>query len=257
MGPLSTRSLNAFSLSVSLLFGLRGQSIRRFFVDNMSNDSVGIICNAHLVHADLSPVGALDDKCLQLAKQAALSFDFPKTGIPGRMPPDLRVTKYPDFMEKEEGKETYRSSQILGCLFRVVKRKVTERVEKEGPLVEAPVDRDSCRLWWPSEQQAAAAFDPDLVVEGYEAHLEEAWALKRKWDTENLNFMHYVRTTEGVWLFSLAFFSPCFSPFLKKKITCVCVDMGMAVEYLTWGREGKGRVEDTKGVEPKLEEEES
>ena len=159
----------------------------------MSNDSVGIICNAHLVHAYLSPRGALDEKCLELAKQAALSFDFPKTGVPGRMPPHLRVTKYPDFMEKEEGKETYRSSQILGSLFRVVKRKVTERVEKEGPLIEAPTDRESSRFWWPSEEQARDAFDPDLVVEGYEKYVEEAWEMKRKWDVENLNLMHYVR----------------------------------------------------------------
>ncbi|GJP43349.1 hypothetical protein CLOM_g2823 [Closterium sp. NIES-68] len=45
--------------------------VHLFFVDHMLNDSVGIICNAHVVHADRSPMGAFDPACITLAREAA------------------------------------------------------------------------------------------------------------------------------------------------------------------------------------------
>ncbi|CAN4076371.1 unnamed protein product [Withania somnifera] len=54
--------------------------IIQFFSKNMVQESLGEICNAHVVHADLCELGALDEKCLKLAELAALAVDFPKTG---------------------------------------------------------------------------------------------------------------------------------------------------------------------------------
>lgn len=46
------------------------QDIIDFFARNMVNKSLGGICNAHVVCADLSQVGALDEKCISLAELA-------------------------------------------------------------------------------------------------------------------------------------------------------------------------------------------
>nr|GEX17474.1 transcription elongation factor TFIIS-like [Tanacetum cinerariifolium] len=40
---------------------------------NKVNDSLGTICNAHVVHADMSDCGALDEKCIKLAELAAIA----------------------------------------------------------------------------------------------------------------------------------------------------------------------------------------
>lgn len=56
-----------------------------------------------MVHADLSPAGAWDEGCLRLAELAAVAVDFPKTGIPAIMPPELKPAKYPSYMEKKNG----------------------------------------------------------------------------------------------------------------------------------------------------------
>ncbi|CAI5486876.1 unnamed protein product [Closterium sp. Naga37s-1] len=118
------------------------QDVHRFFVDHMLNDSVGIICNAHVVHTDRSPLGAFDPACLTLARQAALAFDFPKTGVPGVMPRDLRVYEYPDFMEKDERQDTYESSKVLGQLYRRVKRLVLGHEADDTPRVIPAVEEE-------------------------------------------------------------------------------------------------------------------
>ncbi|PKA57860.1 putative RNA-dependent RNA polymerase SHL2 [Apostasia shenzhenica] len=91
-----------------------------FFVRNMVSESLGVICNAHVVHADLSEHGAMDEKCIQLAKMAATAVDFPKTGIQVTMPASLKPKLYPDFMEKHEHK-SYKSEKILGKLYRSIR----------------------------------------------------------------------------------------------------------------------------------------
>ncbi|KAK4389694.1 RNA-dependent RNA polymerase 6 [Sesamum angolense] len=79
----------------------------------MVNESLGTICNAHVVHADLSEYGALDEKCIKLAELAATAVDFPKTGKIVHMPAELKPKMYPDFMGKEEF-QSYNSNKILG-----------------------------------------------------------------------------------------------------------------------------------------------
>ena len=41
------------------------------------------------------------------------AVDYAKTGVTPTVPPDLRVSKYPDFMEKDD-KPEYESTSILG-----------------------------------------------------------------------------------------------------------------------------------------------
>ena len=64
----------------------------------MVNENLGSICNAHVVHADLSEYGALDEKCIHLVELAATAVDFPKTGKTVSMPAQLKPKLYLDFM---------------------------------------------------------------------------------------------------------------------------------------------------------------
>lgn len=78
------------------------QDIIEFFTKNMVTESLGAICNAHVVHADLNNKGALDDKCTKLAELAATTVDFPETGKIVTMPVEYKPKIYPNFIGKEE-----------------------------------------------------------------------------------------------------------------------------------------------------------
>ncbi|XP_074287131.1 RNA-dependent RNA polymerase 6 [Silene latifolia] len=133
-----------------------------FFTKNMVNENLGIICNAHVVHADSSPYGALDDKCLKLAELAALAVDFPKTGKVVTMPNDLKPKMYPDFMGKPEN-QSYKSEKILGRLYRRIMDVYDEKPFTSSELDFGPRD---------------VVYDTDLDVPGADEFISEAWGLK-------------------------------------------------------------------------------
>uniref|UniRef100_A0A3Q7IMC2 RNA-dependent RNA polymerase n=1 Tax=Solanum lycopersicum TaxID=4081 RepID=A0A3Q7IMC2_SOLLC len=133
--------------------------IIHFFSKNMVQESLGEICNAHVVHADLSELGALDEKCLKLAELAAIAVDFPKTGKLVTMPYNLRPKMYPDFMGKEEF-QSYTSEKILGKLYRQVK---DESQGEFAGLEFVPED---------------IPYDTNLEIPGYKDFLAEAWNRK-------------------------------------------------------------------------------
>lgn len=144
--------------------GRSNMNLVEFFVRHMVNDHLGKICNAHVVHADQSEQGALDPKCLLLAELAATAVDSPKTGKMVILPPHLRPKIYPDFMDKED-KPSYRSKKILGILFRrlllITEREIKANCQAEDPDI---------------------FYDPDLIVEGFENYVPEAWDLKQIYD---------------------------------------------------------------------------
>ncbi|PWA42854.1 RNA-dependent RNA polymerase 6 [Artemisia annua] len=124
---------------------VRHTDIIDFFTKNMVNDSLGTICNAHVVHSDMSEYGALDDKCTKLAELAATAVDFPKTGKIVNMPHNLRPKLYPDFMGKENF-QSYKSEKILGKLYRQIKEcfdtDTTSSTELEIDPLHVPYDKD-------------------------------------------------------------------------------------------------------------------
>ncbi|KAK3026823.1 hypothetical protein RJ639_041895 [Escallonia herrerae] len=125
----------------------------------MVNENLGAICNAHVVHADLSEYGALDEKCLKLAELAALAVDFPKTGKDVIMPSQLKPKLYPDFMGKEEFK-SYKSTIILGKLYRQVKDAYNEDVAASSEL---------------ASLTGRIPYDRDLEIPGSTTFIAEAW----------------------------------------------------------------------------------
>ncbi|KAG9451073.1 hypothetical protein H6P81_011038 [Aristolochia fimbriata] len=135
-----------------------------FFLKYIVTDSIGIISNAHVVHADLSDDGALDEKCLKLAELAAHAVDFPKTGKVVNMPQHLKPKVYPDFMGKHEF-QTYRSNKILGRLY----RKIKDVYNEDTPSMEP---NSPCDL----------SYDIDLEVQGSAGFLLDAWDKKCSYD---------------------------------------------------------------------------
>lgn len=142
------------------------QDIIDFFSKNMVQESLGEICNAHVVHADLSEFGALDEKCLKLAELAALAVDFPKTGKLVTMPFDLKPKMYPDFMGKEEF-QSYKSKKILGKLYRQVKDVCDAEGEVSAGLEVVPKD---------------IPYDTTLEILGSTTFIDDAWNSKCSYD---------------------------------------------------------------------------
>lgn len=149
------------------------QEIQEFFVKYMVCDSLGVISNAHVVHADSQPAMARSFECQELAKLVSIAVDFPKTGVPAIIPQNLRPRSYPDFMEKNEEKEMYRSERVLGKLFRQVKAASMEKMPCET-----------------SRHDIETAFDPDMVVDGYEEFMDMAKYHKNLYDRKLIGLMN-------------------------------------------------------------------
>ncbi|KAM0829916.1 hypothetical protein ACQ4PT_066568 [Festuca glaucescens] len=142
------------------------QDIIDFFLKNMVSDNLGIISNAHVVHADLSELGAKDEKCISLAKLAADAVDFPKTGKLVVMPPELRPKLYPDFLLKEDSK-SYKSKKILGRLYRSIQEALGDDLVPEEA--------------WTSDD---LPYDTDLEVPGASDFVADAWECRRSYETQ-------------------------------------------------------------------------
>uniref|UniRef100_A0AC35GGL2 RNA-dependent RNA polymerase n=1 Tax=Panagrolaimus sp. PS1159 TaxID=55785 RepID=A0AC35GGL2_9BILA len=124
---------------------LQGKMIK-FFVDYISQDSIGILANAFLANSDL--YGIDTEHCNNIALKHNAAVDFPKIGIvppPLRrrwiddMPPE-RAERWPDFMGKKQ-KLTYRSQNLMGQLYRAVEDietvlRIAEEVSNVNQILE-------------------------------------------------------------------------------------------------------------------------
>lgn len=91
-------------------------SMTQFFCDYVSKNQLGIIANAHLAVSD--SLGMRHPQSIQLAKYVAAETDAPKKGLTvGKIYSKILPKTYPDFMQKSD-KPMYRSSTILGQLYR-------------------------------------------------------------------------------------------------------------------------------------------
>ncbi|KAF5748191.1 RNA-dependent RNA polymerase 6-like [Tripterygium wilfordii] len=146
---------------------VRQQDIIEFFSRNMMDENLGTICNAHVVHADLSENGALDEKCIKLAELAAIAVDFPKTGKIVKLPSHLKPKLYPDFMGKEEF-QSYKSTKILGRLYRNIIDAYDE-------------DATSSKL---NSIAGDIPYDSDLEVSEAADFISDAWEKKCSYDVQ-------------------------------------------------------------------------
>ncbi|KAM0912877.1 hypothetical protein ACQ4PT_012533 [Festuca glaucescens] len=148
------------------------EEVHEYFANYIVNESLGIIANAHVAHADREYLKAESGPCIKLAELFSIAVDYPKTGVPAQIPSELRVREYPDFMEKLD-RSTYVSKGVIGKLYREIK--------KQNPHV-GHFTKDVARR----------SYDTDLIVDGYEAYLEEAFSCKEEYDFKLGNLMeHY------------------------------------------------------------------
>jgi RNA-dependent RNA polymerase len=146
----------------------------------MVSDNLGRISNAHVVHADRSKYGAMDEKCIQLAELAAIAVDSLKTGKIVTMPTYLRPTEYPDFMRKEDA-ISYKSEKILGELYRSIKAAYGYDLVSHG-----------------TNTLDDLVYDMDLEVPGASDFLEDAWQCKCSYEARlNALLNQYGMRTEA------------------------------------------------------------
>ncbi|XP_011021756.1 PREDICTED: probable RNA-dependent RNA polymerase 1 [Populus euphratica] len=152
------------------------EEVQEYFTDYLLNDSLGIICTAHVVFADSEPDMAKSEKCIKLAQLCSLAVDFPKTGVPAKIPKELRVKAYPDFMEKDADKHTiYESQRVLGKLFRAV-RDIAPDTSPMGSF---------------TRKMAKQSYDPDMEVDGFKDYINDAFYYKSEYDNKLGNMMDY------------------------------------------------------------------
>ncbi|MCL7028409.1 hypothetical protein MKW94_007148 [Papaver nudicaule] len=164
----------AAARTVPLDHDVRIEEIEQYFADYMINDSLGVIANAHLAFADKEPLMAESDQCIELAKLFSVAVDFPKTGVPAEIPPQLRVTTYPDFMEKLD-KPNYISHRVIGRLFRQVK----DTAPNMNCVKSFTLD------------VAKKFYDHDMEFHGFENHLVDAEYYKGEYDFKLGNLLDY------------------------------------------------------------------
>ncbi|CAJ2674324.1 unnamed protein product [Trifolium pratense] len=150
------------------------EDVQQYFVNYILNDSLGIIANAHTVHADREPLKAMADPCIKLAKLFSTAVDFPKTGTPAEIPSHLFAREYPDFMEKLD-KPTYKSKNVIGKLFREIQGIST----KDGSITSFTLE------------VAKNSYDPDMKFEGFMDYVDDAFYYKSNYDYKLGNLMDY------------------------------------------------------------------
>ncbi|KFH66584.1 hypothetical protein MVEG_07109 [Podila verticillata NRRL 6337] len=143
------------------------RDIKKFFVQYAVSNNLGMIAHAHLALSDQLEEGPLHGKCLRLAQLHSDAVDFPKSGKPAEMNPELRAKKYPDFMEKSPD-TTYKSKRVLGRIYRECGKHeaFTPKNDDESPLFK------------------------DLLIEGYQGYLANARESKAQYDTEVKSLMN-------------------------------------------------------------------
>ncbi|RKP08055.1 RNA dependent RNA polymerase-domain-containing protein, partial [Thamnocephalis sphaerospora] len=139
------------------------EDVKKFFVNYIVNNNLGIIDNAHLAWADQLKDGVRNGKCIKLAELHSLAVDFPKTGVPARMERRLRPRSYPHFMEKPD-KAMYKSDSVVG--------KIYDRATE-------------CKF----EPITTVELDEWLLEDGHELYHDEARDLKRQYDEAILSVM--------------------------------------------------------------------
>uniref|UniRef100_A0A0R3RI61 RNA-directed RNA polymerase n=1 Tax=Elaeophora elaphi TaxID=1147741 RepID=A0A0R3RI61_9BILA len=154
------------------------REMRRFYVEYIVQDSIGVIANSFLVNSDIFGIGS--DVCKAIAEKHSQSVDFPKTGRPpkplvkdwstgpdGKIMPPERPERWPDFMCKTH-EPSYVSTRLVGQLFRRIRLihdvlTITSACEKYSEIIVDPLLKYS---GWESYEN-----DAKLNLVAYSAHI--------------------------------------------------------------------------------------
>ncbi|TFK54662.1 RdRP-domain-containing protein [Heliocybe sulcata] len=104
----------------------RIEDICDFVVEYIQSDVVGLLSSRHLVIADQSNEGTLDERCIKLAELCSRAVDYPKNGVPIDIDecPRHYMRCRPDWKEDEVASlaktDYYRSDRAIGHLYRQI-----------------------------------------------------------------------------------------------------------------------------------------
>lgn len=118
---------------------ITNEDLKDFMVFFIKNDRLGAIANTHVAFADQYVDGVRDPACMALARLFSLAVDFPKTGFVAIIPKEIRIEKYPDFMQKND-KPSYASHRIIGKLYREIKAVMNEEIP-DNSKAEIPINK--------------------------------------------------------------------------------------------------------------------
>lgn len=138
-----------------LLRPIEVQDTTEFISRYIQVDQLGVIANAHVVHADSKDIFCTE--CEQLCKMHSDAVDFPKTGQFPRLTTSLRPTKYPDFMMKSD-KPRYTSKKILGKIYHQCRS----------------LEQANSRTCDIDLHQPSVTMDQEMIYSGYERFMDSA-----------------------------------------------------------------------------------
>ncbi|KAK0414154.1 hypothetical protein QR680_007174 [Steinernema hermaphroditum] len=162
------------------------EEMRKFFVDYIVQDAVGVLAHAFLANSDF--YGINSRVALEVAQKHATALDFPKTGkapeslsaraerVDGIVLPPEKPDRYPDFMEKDHRK-FYVSLGLNGYIYR--------RAKLMDNIVHRSSDRYLC---------SKIALDPELIVEGWNEYEEVAKSTMEEYNAQ----MRHILETYGI-----------------------------------------------------------
>jgi RNA-dependent RNA polymerase len=128
--------------------------IADFLFKYLSSDSLGVLSNRHL--ACCAAYGPSHKNSLRLARIISEAVDFPKTGQLPKIPKDIKLDKYPDFMENKH-KQSFWSKSSIGTMYRQVKQ-----VWEIHSTCQNKIDEEKIII------------NQDFLIRGYEDYIDEA-----------------------------------------------------------------------------------
>ncbi|GMR61525.1 hypothetical protein PMAYCL1PPCAC_31720, partial [Pristionchus mayeri] len=166
------------SSAMPLQMKLDDEGLQKFFIDYLTQDSVGMIANAHLINSDM---WGLESKVATiLAKKHSKAVDYPKTAVApealtknwtkgeetGVEIPPQRAHRKPDFMQSHRD-PVYASSRLIGRIYREI-----NDVDNVLALAEE------------KDQQEEISIDELIDVDGWEQYKDEAIAQMMVYNNE-------------------------------------------------------------------------
>ncbi|CAF3918308.1 unnamed protein product, partial [Rotaria sp. Silwood1] len=128
--------------------------IADFIFKYLSSDSLGLLSRRHI--ACCAIYGPSDAKSCQLAQTISDAVDFPKTGVAPKVPTDIKIDKYPDFMEVKN-KPSFESPSSLGVMYRQI---------KEVWQIHSS--------WIKKMETEQIHVDPRFLIPGYQQYVDQA-----------------------------------------------------------------------------------
>ncbi|XP_023239918.1 probable RNA-dependent RNA polymerase 1 isoform X2 [Centruroides sculpturatus] len=147
---------------------VQAEDMVKFFCKFIKEYNLGKLANAHLAWADKEYDGVMSKKCINIAKKYSKCLDFAKTGVNETLSHDEYVSEYPDFFDKKIEKDSYRSTKILGQLYRC--SKIVQLGFQE--FVESEYDTPNYKHY---------RLDDDLLYDSREIYIRSAKKAYRKY----------------------------------------------------------------------------